>query len=110
MRRCTSQERCKWLEGVLVSADDCILFVRARIDEWRRIQEVLKIYGKASGQFLNEDKIASFFSSNTKAAYKKAIKEARNSFVCGTYEKYLGLPTMVGISKFITFWKLKERI
>ncbi|KAF5441904.1 hypothetical protein F2P56_037144 [Juglans regia] len=48
--------------------------------------------------------------SNTKAEVKKAILEAGNSVVCGTYEKYLGLPAMVGRSKFNTFKNLKERI
>lgn len=51
-----------------------------------------------------------FFNRNTKALDKKAIKEADNSVVCGTYEKYLGLRAMVGRSMLNTFGNLKERV
>ncbi|XP_042962692.1 uncharacterized protein LOC122296963 [Carya illinoinensis] len=110
-----------WIKGVQVArggtsinhllfADDCILFGKAKIAEWRRLQEVLQVYERASGQFLNKDKTAVFFSNNSQPAEIQAIKEAGQNYVCGTYEKYLGLPTIVGRSKFNTFRSLKERI
>ncbi|XP_042988614.1 uncharacterized protein LOC122316144 [Carya illinoinensis] len=79
---------------------------RTKIEEWRRIQGASQVYEKASGQFLNKEKTAVFFSRNS----YQAIKEVGQNFVCGTYEKYLGLPAIVGRSKFNTFRSLKERI
>ncbi|XP_040986468.1 uncharacterized protein LOC121234565 [Juglans microcarpa x Juglans regia] len=114
-------EKSKLIRGVQVArggtsinhllfTDDCILFGRANIEEWRKIQEILLVYEKASGQFLNKGKTSVFFSNNTQLADKQAIKEAGNSFVCGTHEKYLGLPAMVGKSRYNTFRNLKEKI
>ncbi|XP_041011373.1 uncharacterized protein LOC121255161 [Juglans microcarpa x Juglans regia] len=57
-------------------ADDCILFERACVEEWKR-NLILREWG---------------------------------SLVQGSYEKYLGLPTMVGKSKYNTFRGLKERV
>ncbi|XP_042979926.1 uncharacterized protein LOC122310106 [Carya illinoinensis] len=94
----------------LLFADDCILFGRAKLADWFNLQEVLKKYERASGQFLNKEKNSIFFSSNTKEENKKMIKEASNSLVCGNYDKYLGLPTMIGRSSFKTFRILKEMI
>ncbi|XP_042962354.1 uncharacterized protein LOC122296618 [Carya illinoinensis] len=93
----------------LLFADDCILFGRAKLEEWGRIQELLKKYERASGQFLNKEKTSVFFNSNTKAEDKRRILEAGDSVLCGSYEKYLGLPTIVGRSKYQTFSILKER-
>ncbi|KAF5454761.1 hypothetical protein F2P56_024401 [Juglans regia] len=94
----------------LLFADDCILFGIAKLEEWHRIQEVLKKYEKASGQFLNKEKTSLFFSSNTREGDRRVIVDAGNSIACGSYEKYLGLPTLVGRSKYNTFRFTKERI
>ncbi|XP_042941372.1 uncharacterized protein LOC122276027 [Carya illinoinensis] len=94
----------------LLFADDCILFGRARLEEWNSVQRVLGKYEKALGQFLNKEKTSIFFSSNTQATEKKRIKEAGGVVVCGKYEKYLGLPAFVGRSKYNTFRILKEMI
>ncbi|XP_035551737.1 uncharacterized protein LOC118349897 [Juglans regia] len=114
-------EKSKLIRGVQVArggtsinhllfANDCILFGRANIGDWRKIQEILLVYEKASGQFLNKGKTSVFFSNNPRLTDKQAIKKDGNSFVCGTYEKYLGLPAMVGRSKFNTFRTLKEKL
>ncbi|XP_041025384.1 uncharacterized protein LOC121265781 [Juglans microcarpa x Juglans regia] len=68
----------------LLFADDCILFGRACAEEWKRLQELLLSQGSYS--------------------------KRRGSLVQGSYEKYLGLPTMVGKSKYNTFRCLKERV
>lgn len=43
------------------------------------------------------------FSSNTSSFIRFCIKIAFGVTLCGNYEKYLGLPAMVGWSKFNTF-------
>lgn len=50
----------------LFFADDSLLFCKASIFEWMRIQEVLQVYEKTSGQKLNREKTSIFFSRNTK--------------------------------------------
>ncbi|KAF5443039.1 hypothetical protein F2P56_035634 [Juglans regia] len=94
----------------LLFADDCILFARAKTEEWLRLQELLLIYEKASGQFLNKDKTSVFFSSNSRGEDKEKIMELGGAVIKGSYEKYLGLPPVVGKSKYNTFRSIKERV
>lgn len=37
----------------LLFANDCVLFGRAKVDEWNKIQPMLQVYEAASGQVLN---------------------------------------------------------
>ncbi|XP_042954550.1 uncharacterized protein LOC122290955 [Carya illinoinensis] len=83
----------------LLFADDCILFGIATMEEWNSLQGILKVYEKASGQFLNKEKTSVFFSINTPGVVKSSILAAGNSVACGSYERYLGLPAVVGRSK-----------
>ncbi|XP_042962523.1 uncharacterized protein LOC122296793 [Carya illinoinensis] len=94
----------------LLFADNCILFGRATMEEWNRLQGILKVYEKASGQFLNKEKTSVFYSTNTPGVVKSSIFAAGNSVACGSYERYLGLPAVVGRSKFNTFRVLKDKI
>ncbi|XP_042952203.1 uncharacterized protein LOC122289285 [Carya illinoinensis] len=94
----------------LLFADDCMLFGRARLDEWLKIQRILSRYEKASGKFLNRDKTTIFFSSNTKTEDKRDVLAAGRATVRGNFERYLGLPTMVGRPKYNTFKCIKERV
>ncbi|XP_042969072.1 uncharacterized protein LOC122301754 [Carya illinoinensis] len=94
----------------LLFAYDCILFGKASLEDWHKLQGILKVYEKASGQYLNKEKASIFFSTNTSLVVKKSILSAGNLVVCGSYERYLGLPTVVGRSKFNTFRVLKEKI
>ncbi|XP_041009440.1 uncharacterized protein LOC121253499 [Juglans microcarpa x Juglans regia] len=94
----------------LLFADDYILFGRALADEWIKIQELLLKYEKASGQFLNKEKTTVFFSSNSRAEEKRKILVLGGSVMKGSYEKYLGLPPVIGKSKYNTFRGIKERV
>lgn len=38
----------------LLFADDCVLFCRAKCQEWKKLMDLLKVYERASGQFLNK--------------------------------------------------------
>ncbi|XP_042974588.1 uncharacterized protein LOC122306217 [Carya illinoinensis] len=79
--------------------DDYILFRRAIAGEWVKIQELLHKYEKASGQFLNKEKTIVFFSSNSRIGEKEKIMELGGTIMKDSYEKYLGLPPVVGKSK-----------
>jgi hypothetical protein len=49
----------------LFFADDSLLFCRASMREWRRVEEVLAFYESASRQKINREKTFIFFSKNT---------------------------------------------
>ncbi|XP_042954568.1 uncharacterized protein LOC122290977 [Carya illinoinensis] len=94
----------------LLFADDCAIFCRAQLVEWYQIKGLLKVYEEASGQTLNKEKTSVFFSSNTRVETKNFILQQINGSRCNNYNKYLGLPTIVGRSKYNTFQSLKEKV
>jgi hypothetical protein len=60
----------------LFFADDNLLFCRANLREWGKIQEVLSCYEDASGQKVNRDKTSYFFSRNTDLARQSSMMGA----------------------------------
>jgi ribonuclease HI len=94
----------------LFFADDSLLFCKANSVEWRRLTKILERYEEASGQKLNKDKTSIIFSRNT--SQEKRDEISRLSGLCATqcYEKYLGLPTMVGRSRYNSFKSIKDRV
>uniref|UniRef100_A0A2N9G219 Uncharacterized protein n=1 Tax=Fagus sylvatica TaxID=28930 RepID=A0A2N9G219_FAGSY len=79
--------------------------------EWGFVkQEILAIYEKASGQQLNRAKTNLFFSRNTTQATQEDIKEILGVPSIQQYEKYLGLPSLVGKEKITCFSQIKERV
>ena len=57
----------------LFFADDSFLFYKASAQEWGRIQALLELYERASGQKLNKDKTFLLFSKNTPQAAKEHL-------------------------------------
>ena len=94
----------------LFFADDNVLFCRATLMECNTIMEILRKYERASGQQLNQDKTTLFFSASTTTETQEEIKDALHLPVIKQYETYLGLPSMVGRSKYASFTYLKERM
>jgi len=94
----------------LFFADDSILFCGANLREWRCIQELLEIYEMASGQKVNKEKSSIFFSKNTKHEVRDAIHQEVNVAVVNQFEKYLGLPALIGRSRKSSFSFIKGRI
>jgi hypothetical protein len=70
----------------------------------------LDSYEKASWQRLNKEKTSIFFSPNTKAEITSQILSVSGLKATQCFEKYLGLPTMVGASRRQTFMALKDHI
>ena len=52
-------------------ADDNIIFCRATVAECEQVAKVLEVYEEESGQKLNREKTALFFSRNTKDDMKE---------------------------------------
>ena len=118
MRKTGSMGRLKGIKtsrvGPWVShlffADDNLLFGKASVVESREFMRILKLYEDSSGQQLNREKTAIFFSYNTLPATCQAIQELWGSNGAQTFDKYLGLPAFIGGSKRSIFNGLKERI
>ncbi|XP_075670030.1 uncharacterized protein LOC142639779 [Castanea sativa] len=93
----------------LLFADDSLLFCRATIEECRKIMEILEIYEVGSGQKVNKNKTAIFFSKSTLEGTKAEIKEAMGLQEIVHYDKYLGLSSLVGRNKKESFNFIKEK-
>ena len=94
----------------LFFADDSVIFCRASTSDCGIIQNLLSLYEKASGQKVNGDKTALFFSKNTPLAKKSDILSLFGTLPTTQFEKYLGLPPIMGRSKRHAFNDIKERI
>jgi hypothetical protein len=94
----------------LFFADDSLLFCKATTVEWARIRAALNIYEQASGQKLNDGKTAIFFSRNTKPDVKAEILFLAGVSTTQRYERYLGLPALIGRSKVSTFAEIKGQV
>jgi hypothetical protein len=94
----------------LFFVDDSLLFCKTNIFEWLHIQAVLDTYEKASSQKLNKNKMSIFFSRNTKAEAKAHILSVAGISSTKGYEKYLGLPAIIGQSKMKAFGEIKGKV
>ena len=94
----------------LFFADDSVLFCRARVGDVEKIQEILGKYECASGQKINSDKTTLFFSCNASSDTKEEIKNLLGVAEIKEYERYLGLPTVVGRKKKASLNFIKDRV
>lgn len=84
-----------WISHLLF-ADDCMIFTEATGRGADRVAQILDEYHRGSGQLVNKNKSAVFYSANCEQEAKDAV---HNSLQIGTEalgERYLGLPTSVG--------------
>ena len=65
---------------------------------------------KPSRGLCNRDKTNIFFSSNTSPQVQTSIQQLLGVSTIYQYEKYLGLPALVGRAKKQSFIYLKERV
>ena len=94
----------------LLFADDSLVFCQAFEKETLEVLEILKLYAEASGQCINMEKSSVYFSSNTPHQKRELIKGMLDVSEVQRFEAYLGLPTLVGRSKYHTFSFLKDRV
>ena len=94
----------------LFFADDNLIFYKASLEECNSLQRVLKVYEEASGQQLNRANTSLFFSSNTNRSIQNEIKTRFGAQIIKQHEKYLGLPSLVGLNRRNTFNEVKENL
>jgi len=73
-----------------------LCFFRSVTEGADRLQEILNIYSKGSGQLANKDKSAMFFSTNCEDAIKVEVRSVLQIETKALAEKYLSLSTALG--------------
>lgn len=94
----------------LFFADDCLLFCKANGREWKCIQDIFFSYEAASGQKINKEKTTIFFSKNTKQEVGEVLIQEAGVNSIQHFEKYLGLPALIGCSWVSSFNSIKGKI
>ncbi|XP_059439185.1 uncharacterized protein LOC132171798 [Corylus avellana] len=98
MRRMGFAER--WINLIMI----------ANPNQWNRMNGILQLYEDASGQKLNTNKMAIFFSRNTSNDEKEAILRLAAIPETQRYDSYLGLPAVVGKSRTKEFRTIIDRV
>ena len=94
----------------LFFADDSLLFCRAQISDIQTIQEILEVYGRASGQQINKEKTTLFSSKSVSLEDKNSINTYLGVPKIKEHEKYLGLPVVAGRNRRASLNFIKERV
>ena len=71
---------------------------------------ILDVYGRCSGQQINRSKTTIFFSKSITDDTRNQIKLALGVPEIIQYERYLGLPSLVGKNKKASFNYIKDRV
>ena len=74
------------------------------------ILQLLQLYEQASGQKLNKEKTTVFFSKGTMEERRMELEEFLGVNEIREYEKYLGLPDVVGRNKKESLNYIRERV
>lgn len=94
----------------LCFADDTILFCLAIPTEAEEVVTILNQYAQVSGQVINLEKSTMTFSPGTSQDDREAIQQVLGIQVVPQFEKYLGMPAVVGRSKKEVFNFVKDRV
>lgn len=84
-----------WISHLLF-ADDSTIFMQADRRSADRLAGILEDYHRGSGQMVNKQKAAVFFSANSDMEMKQIVRASLMIEKEALGEKYLGLPTAVG--------------
>jgi hypothetical protein len=98
-----------WISHLLF-VDDCIVFSEASQTRANRLQSILNIYSRGSGQLVNKEKSAIFYSANCQDDDKLQMSSILQIDNEALAEKYLGLPTALGRSTKEAFEYMPTRL
>ncbi|CAN1760768.1 LINE-1 retrotransposable element ORF2 protein, partial [Linum perenne] len=94
----------------MLFADDTILFGKATIREAENIKNIMERYCTVSGQAINSEKSAIYFSQNTPDNQKQLVANCLRVPIDSSMGKYLGVPTDWGNTKTETFRYILDRL
>lgn len=92
----------------LFFADDTILFTKATPNECLHIMHILRVYEHASGQRINLQKTVITFSPNMSQSIRDFVTQSFQLQNTSGHQKYLGLPSLLGLRKQEAFEVLKH--
>lgn len=84
-------------------ANDCILFGEATERGAQILKDILREYEVFFGQNINYEKSTMFYSLNTPQREMEGVLQIMGFRWSIDQEKYLGLPSMVGRNKKLSF-------
>ncbi|MCH93722.1 hypothetical protein A2U01_0014675, partial [Trifolium medium] len=94
----------------LLFADDSLFFCRANKEEVTTLANIIQQYQAASGQLVNYNKSEMVFSKGVSSDIKTTISLILPIQLKDHFNKYLGLPTVVGRSKSQVFNFIQDKI
>ena len=94
----------------LLFADDSLVFSKASVEDCRNLKAIFDCYAAASGQIFNYEKSSMFCIGKLPAEQITAIKNIFQLKMVSKYEKYLGLPSMIGRKKMSFFNEVKLKV
>ena len=94
----------------LLFSYDSLLFCHARVEDVSKILEILGKYERALEQKLNANKTTIFFGGNVTNSAKFQVESLLGVSEIKEYEKYLGLPPVVGRHEKVSFNYIKDRV
>ncbi|KAL5757923.1 hypothetical protein ACOSP7_020534 [Xanthoceras sorbifolium] len=94
----------------LFFADDSVLFCRVSKANGAAIKRILKIYEEGFGQQINFLKSSVSYSPNVNTQARLSFQNMLGLSGSSSYDKYLGLPTLIGRNKKQVFNAIKERV
>ncbi|XP_059452771.1 uncharacterized protein LOC132183336 [Corylus avellana] len=97
----------KWIHLILMCVSSATYLVIVNATPMGRI---VPSRGIRQGQQLNKDKTSIFFSHNTSPEIKQTILVLMGIPKTRRYDKYLGLPALVGKSRSQAFKSIKDRV
>ena len=108
------EEEVGGIEGIKVSrnapsishllfADDSLILMRATVQNASTLKRVLDTYCQSSRQRVSTPKSSIFFSPNTRVNERENVCGMLNILTEALSDKYLGLPTIVGVDRSAFF-------
>ena len=94
----------------LFFANNTLIFCRVEMGDLLELQDILNLYEKASSQQTNRGKTTIFFSKAVSVERKVELSNFLGVSEVKEYEKYLGLPAVVGRNKRASLNYIKERV
>lgn len=94
----------------LYFADDTVIFCQAIVNSAEEVRRILEKYAQAAGQLINLEKPSLVFSPRTPPSTRVAIQGVLGILIVPKFDKYLGMPAVMGRSKQEVFGFLKDRV
>jgi hypothetical protein len=94
----------------LLFADDSLILMESDGDNARCLKKILDLYCSSSGQLVSPNKCSIYFSPNTVVERRVEVCEILDIWTESLNDRYLGLPSMVGLSRSDCFKYLVERV